>query len=385
MTLRPDIHVALVSDRATANVTPALDPDFRPREVVLVVGPRFRRQGAWLEDVLRPAGVAVSTWEVRDVWDVEHLRERMLELVAQRDGQGLALNVSGGTKPMGIAAYEVFRAFDKPIFFVHPHQDRVVWMHPAGQPPRELADHIKLGAFLRAHGALVQRQGEQRGVPENRRALTAALVDNVEALARSLATLNWLANRAEDTLVSPHLDGRQKSDRALGALIEMFEREGLVAYQGGRLRFADEAARFFVNGGWLEDHVYATLFGLRRRFPVIQDVGRSVEVTRDGDSARIPNELDVAFLADNRFYLIECKTRRWAKEPTADSPGAETLYKLDTLKDLLGGLHGQAMLVSYHELSPPHRQRARDLGLATCCGGRIRQLERHLEAWLEKG
>ena len=134
--LHPNVHLALVSERATANVVPALDPDFRPREVVLLVGPRFQRQATWLQEVLRPAGVEVSVWAVRDVWDVEHLRERVLELVAQREGQGLALNVSGGTKPMSMAAYEVFRAFDKPIFFVHPYKDRVVWMHPAGQPAR---------------------------------------------------------------------------------------------------------------------------------------------------------------------------------------------------------------------------------------------------------
>jgi len=42
-----------------------------------------------------------------------------------------------------------------------------------------------------------------------------------------------------------------------------------------------------------------------------------------------------------------------APPPRADcagGPGADALYRLDTLRDLLGGLQAEAMLVSYAEL-----------------------------------
>jgi len=36
MMFKPTIHLCLVHNTATANVTPALDPDFKPQEVIWV-------------------------------------------------------------------------------------------------------------------------------------------------------------------------------------------------------------------------------------------------------------------------------------------------------------------------------------------------------------
>ena len=144
------IHVCLVSQEPTPNLTPVFDPALTPREVILVVTPEMERRADWLEAVLRPRRVKVSRWPIERAYDLEHVRDRLLALVATRAGDDLALNVTGGTKPMSIAAYEVFRAAERPVFYVDPVRDRVIWLHdPAG--PRQaamLADRIKLAAFL---------------------------------------------------------------------------------------------------------------------------------------------------------------------------------------------------------------------------------------------
>ena len=113
----------------------------------------------------------------------------------------------------------------------------------------------------------------------------------------------------------------------------------------------------------------------------IQDIARSVEIERKVAGNAVPNELDVVFLADNRLHLIECKTRQFKGEGE-DSPGAEAIYKLDTLADLTGGLQARAMLVSYRDMSGHDRNRARDLGIAVCAGGQLRHLERHLRDFI---
>ena len=78
------------------------------------------------------------------------------------DAGTIALNATGGTKPMSIAAYEVFRTFGLPIFYVHPEQDRLIWMHPSGRPAVDLANRLDLEPFLRAHGASVTGGAVQR-------------------------------------------------------------------------------------------------------------------------------------------------------------------------------------------------------------------------------
>lgn len=211
MAMVHDVHLALVSRQATPNITPALDPDFRPREVVLLVSPDMVQQADFLEEVLSNYGLKISRWFIEDAWDIEHVRDRVLDFLIEREDQTVALNATGGTKPMSIAAYEAFRALDQSIFYVHPEKDRVIWLYPQKES-HNLEGRVKLPAFLQAHGANLGRQGSNQGVPGTRRELTGHLVKNVRRLARALGTLNWAASQAQDSLISPPLAWAQRKD-----------------------------------------------------------------------------------------------------------------------------------------------------------------------------
>ena len=93
------------------------------------------------------------------------------------------------------------------------------------------------------------------------------------------------------------------------------------------------------------------------------------------------NEIDVAALVHNRLYLIECKTRSMQGDSDAAGPGAETLYKLDSLT-ALGGLNTRGMVVSYQPLKQWDRQRADDLRIKVVEGGQLRNLDGHLANWI---
>lgn len=380
-----DTHLCLVSGQATPNLTPALDPQTRPARVVLLVSPDMRQRAVWLGRVLRSRGIRVEDWAVEDAWDIESLEVRILELLEREAdavrSQSLVLNATGGTKPMSIAAYEAFRAYDLPIFYVHPEKDRLIWMHPSGRSPRDLENRVRLDAFLLAHGARMERSRTD-GVQPRLRALTDWLVASAGTFGRALAKLNWLASEAEGGLVSRDMDPRSLGDTRLQELIDRFAAVGMLEVRGRRLRFADERARFFVNGGWLEEHAFDVCARLRGQVRSIQDVARSVDIVRETvRGEEVPNEIDVACLAENRLYLLECKTRVWRGEDAA-APGANALYRLDTLTDLLGGLQARAMLVSYHDLPSHVLRRAADLGVGVCTGRRLPELESDLLAWM---
>ncbi|MEY6433625.1 DUF1887 family CARF protein [Thioalkalicoccus limnaeus] len=376
-------HLCLVSAQPTPNLTPVLDPAVAPRRVILLVSPDMVRRADWLERVLKPRGIRVERWAITDPWDIEQVQSQLLHRLEPElrevGAGGIALNATGGTKPMSIAAYEVFRAADQPIFYIHPEQDRLIWMHPRARPPVDLANRIRLDAFLLAHGAQC-RAAVTEAIPEARRALTDWLVAHNARLAPALGTLNWLAMKATDSLRSPPLTADQRDDRALGDLLGQFARMGLLRVAGGCLHFPDEAARFFVNGGWLEEHVYGVLRALRGEQRRIQDLARGVELYReDARGAPIHNEIDVACLAENRLYLVECKTKSWKQ---GEGPGAEALYRLDALADLLGGLQARAMLVSYLPLPAHVRRRAADLRIQVCAGDRLPELRGVIARWL---
>lgn len=389
MTLKPSIHLCLIDDTVTANITPVLDPNFRPQEVILLHNQAKSYQTDCLEAVLKPTGVTVSRWTIQDTRDIEHLRDRILELLIARETEDIALNVSGGTRLMSIAAYEIFTEFNKPVFYVHPQTDDVIWMHRRDLPIVNVADRIKLPAFLRAHGAEVSQQRPASGIPPHLRRLTQELISHTESWSKPLTALNWLAQQAETSLQSPYLTESQRNWRELNALIQWLATEGLLTYQDGYLHFPDENARFFVNGGWLEDYTYSLIFGLRKALPKIQDIGHSIEIIRDSTGKAVKNELDVAFLYNNHLYIIECKTKRFLTSPETrladfDTPGADVLYKLDTLKGILGGVHTQVMLVSYHSLSTWDKQRAQDLQIATCTSQQLVNLTAALTSWVNQ-
>jgi hypothetical protein len=385
--LKPRVHVCLLYNTATANITPALDPSFRPEEVVLVHGFRQNFRADCIESVLKNYGITVTRWKLDRIFDSEHVRERMLQLTAERSDDDIALNASGGTRPMLVGAFEVFQKLQKPVFYVHPESDLISWLHRRDLPSFNCAHHIKLPDFLCTHGATLIGMAPPDGIPRNLRLLTEELIGEMDRISLALATVNWLAKSADNAeLVSPGLDDRQLSWNELRRILDRFAEEDLLTIHGRQIRFRDEAARFYVNGGWLEQHVFGLLFGLRKELPAIHDLARSVAFERRESGKSIQNELDVMFIANNRCYIIECKTKRFSAQEQnrlePDSPGTDTLYKLDTLKRLVGETRSRAMLISYRDLPRHDLERARDLGIAVCTGRQLASLENRLRSWI---
>ena len=159
-------------------------------------------------------------------------------------------------------------------------------------------------------------------------------------------------------------------------------RSASLERRGDRLRFPEEGARRYVNGGWLEDHVTTCLEQVRTEFSFIQDMATGLEYVRLNDTTSIKNELDVAFLAGNRLHIIECKTKRFQCTLTRDAPGADALYKLDAVRQQLGGRQARVLFVSYQPLLHLHRQRAADMGIRLCVGREIHYIAELLREWV---
>ena len=379
-----NVHLVLISAQAVPNITPILDERFRPSEVVMLVSKDMEQRANQLERIYRPRGIKVSRWPVDDPWDVEHIRNRVMELLDEYEQHGIALNATGGTKPMSIAAYEVFRTFDKPIFYIHPERDRLIWMHPGDRETVDLADRIKLREYLIAYGAHEVNEIHKGGVSSAVRALSAELIDHIDTYAPALSSLNWYAASADNRQLRSQELGRElKGNPAFWELLERFKEAGLLRHDENRLFFEDEDARFIVNGGWLELHAYACCLNLKKALG-IQDVAQSVKVVRQQGSNKVSNELDVALLQDNRLYLLECKTKGFSGNDRKHDEGADVLYKLDSLRDLLGGLQAKAMLVSFKQLKKHHRHRAKELKIEYCCHQDLKFLEEKIGLWLKQ-
>lgn len=372
----PQVHVCLVSDQAAANLLPALDPALRPREAVLLVSGKMKPRADALEAVLREAGVATHRVELADEHDYARLEAALLEVASERDGQSIALNVTGGTKLMALAAQAVAVAANWAVFYVDVDTDEVIWLAPA-QHRQPLQQQLRLRHYLRGYGFSLD-EGIQRPQREQRHDdLLRTLITQVGSLEQPLAQLNWLAQQAEERRsLRATLTEQQADSRALAALLREFENAGALAVDGTALTFASEAERDFVKGGWLERHVFQTVDALSSELG-LRDKASNLVVC---DTTGVKNELDVAFLARNRLFVIECKTARMDRP---EAPKAnDTLFKLAEICRRVGGLGTRGMLVSYRGLRDEEKRLAAALRIELATGGELARLKERIRSWV---
>lgn len=375
-------HFCMVSDQAAPNLLPLLDSEMKPEKVVLLVTPQMRERARYLEQVIKPRGIKVEQQDLSIVDSFEGMQEQLMAIIESEPANEIALNATGGTKWMAIAAQEVFRMNGSSVFYVKVEDDKVLFLDD-GPASHDLSQRIDLKNYLLAYGYEFRGEGQVSGLQPQLRDLCQQLVLKVAEWQGAIGQLNLLASVAEsrNTLSLSLEPTLRQRDPQLGVLLAECAEAGLLRGRvTDRIQFVDEQSRSWANGGWLESYVHSKLNELKGE-GVIQDSPRlNQHIQRIGATSH--NEVDVCFMARNRLHLIECKTKRMAGKGTEDVT-TDTVYKLDSISDL-GGLGTKSMLVSYRQLKAADRQRARDLRIQVIQGEQIQQLKTYLRDWIQQ-
>jgi hypothetical protein len=376
-------HILLISKQAVPNLVPLLDPQIKPQKAILIVSKDMQQRAKWLKSVLQKQAIQCVIKEIDNAYDIKHMQDTVINLILNNhENEQLILNATGGTKPMSIAAYEEFRVEGLPIYYVHPESDELIWLHDKETQNHQIADKVKLDNFLLAHGAQVTAL-EQHKPREKDLELAKKIINQVSYFAKAISQLNYLAQSAEKTLLSLPIENVINLQTApFYDLIDMFERDGYLTEREGKLKFKSKKNQFHVNGGWLEGWVYNQVRELKKNNVNIQESASNLKIERDlGRGKPVPNEIDTAFLYNNRLHLIECKTRRLAGN---ESTTADTLYKMDSLKPIMGGLQARGMLVSLLNVDDKARSRAAELNIKICAGEQVKNLSTHIMEMIKK-
>lgn len=375
MTTPAQIQLMLVSEQAAPNLLAALDPAMKPREAVLLVSQKMAHRAQALQAVLQESGIRTQTVPLPDEHNMAALESILIEVATQRDGQSLALNVTGGNKLMALAAQAVAQAAGWPAFYVDVDTDHVVWLDKT-RPSQALNQQLRLRHYLRSYGHTLA-EGIERPQPNAAwQSLMDDLVLNVGSLSEPIGQLNYLAQEAKPSLRTP-LSDRQLDSRSLEALLRKFEQAQLLQIKGNSLHFPSEVARSFANGGWIEHHVYQTVCQITGPL-AIRDKAVNLQIQ---DISGQPNEMDVAFLAHNRLFVIECKTARM-DNPEANKAN-DTLYKLAENCRRIGGLGTRGMLATYRPLRDSEQRLAKALNIEVVAGRDLSRLNERLKQWVK--
>jgi hypothetical protein len=369
------IQIMLVSEQAAPNLLPALDPAMKPREAVLLVSQKMTHRAQALQAVLKESGIQTQTVSLPDEHNLAALESVLIDVATQREGQSIALNVTGGNKLMALTAQAVAQAAGWPAFYVDVDTDQIIWLDKT-RPTQALTQQLRLRHYLRGYGFTLA-EGIERPQPNAVwQTLLQDLIINVGSLEEAIGQLNHLSQEAQKTL-RVSLTPRQRDHPGLDALLRKFEQAQVLKRQGDLIIFATEAARSFANGGWIEHHVYQSVCLVTGDL-AIRDKAANLQVL--GESGQ-PNEIDVAFMARNRLFMVECKTARM--NHADDLKANDTLYKLAENCRRIGGLGTRGMLATYRPLRESEQRLAKALNIDIVAGRDLARMGERLKQWVK--
>ena len=272
-----DVHVCLVSDQAIPNFVPVVDKEFRPKEVVLLVTDKMKAKAEILAKIMRErCAVGVRLLNVADAYDMTQVGEQVFALLCDEDKEQVALNVTGGTKLMAIAAYGMFKDAGYPSFYFTDNSNEIILLDsnerlPALQPPK-----IKIEDYLSLHGYPACDSLQKTVSHPQWLEFGEELVRFHMNFEDELGALNFEISKAvkenKQTLECAVPKGRNA--RNMGQLLCLLKSHDLAVQKNGKLKFADLDARQYVGGSWFEDYVFQTAKSL----PGVQDIALNVQI-----------------------------------------------------------------------------------------------------------
>lgn len=366
-------QMLLVSAQPMPNFLPILNQELKPESVTLVVSEKMKDRARWLKDeiskhqveILPDIEIGNSETDIAAVQDV---------LMKWADGHSelmgeSVLNVTGGTKPMAIAAQEVFRMAGRPVFYVDVATDLVSWVSSDNRESVRLEKSPTLNQVLGLNGFRLE-SGDFKSEVENEkwRHFCDEIASSPSDWALAIGALNNLAANSVDE--SEYARGSAKRSDALrfqygnhelaiprwNEMLDMLHADELISGATMHERFVSLEAARFCAGIWLEHFVFKKLkgFGFDRK--------RALMNARIVDEKDNRNEIDSIVVHGNTCYVIEDKTKNMKSRRDAANVADQAVYKLAQVSKSMG-LRTKGILVSARNVRPEDKDRARAYGV----------------------
>lgn len=397
------VMLALVGDQPMPNIIAALQYQPRPERLeLLVTGEEYQQIADNIAKVLKGrmtcccCQTKVKPFEVADVQSVC----RQIVEKCQKADEDLVFNLTGGTKTMAMAAYDVARELGKPALYVETANQKIIHLLPAHRPEQDiLVRELRVKHYLQAHGVEIQQEGGRPAdrtsyaltLPRPLREAADYLAREADSVYRLLDMARHRANHemqkepsAPDVLTGcwkrkSLLDYLHKADD-LSPRTEAELHEFLALLRSQRYQVLDEfevksngdmyvrmteEQRQFITGRWLEYYTFHQLdsnyFDDRRVslkvnwtdnkwriLEQVEDVDELMEGLRPGTAGtdeQPGNELDVVALRGPVLTICSCKTGQ-VDDSTQQSRGKEAIYELETIARSVGLYCRKVLVVS---------------------------------------
>lgn len=384
-----DIHVCLISAQAAPNLLPILDTQFKPKKAIFIVSEPMKEKAKFLANTFEKKGVKTEQLKIEDEFNFTAMENQLIDLVSQYENESIALNVTGGTKLMAIAAQNAFVMKNKPIFYIDSDSNHIIFItrNEKGERIADLAMNakIKLDTYLEAYGNKVIDESNPK---ENEQwiELSKEFILKYDFYKECIPSLNYHFSNAEGKNLKSEFD-IIKSNMDIVQFFKTLNNIGIIKFNEKEIDFMNEQHHKFLGGGWLEDYTYSLLKDIKG----IDDIRCNLNVANDKFTPKEKNysaknlgnqnEFDVAFLAKNKLHIIECKSQKMERQ--ADIKSDHIVYKLEALKDY-GGIKTKKCLISYFEVPQAVLNRAKTLNIKIIHGKDLQRMKSIIQDWIAR-
>ena len=333
--------IALVSDQRMQNVFPVIQQGAKYDELILVLS-KDRRTGKPLgrfvksaEDLKAVLYGYVDQIRIHDTYvdpyDIEAVRSVIFSLInsLSEPRQNMVLNISGGTKPMAIGAFQAAQSAGIKCVYTDTEDGELIWLSPDGTVDKKpIRVFLDVPTYIRAYGETVEESRTPAQLDSQRVRWSLLLMDYYEVLYKQVIHKLLLRFKRETKEsgkpVLPFRYEISPTPRQREA-IRILAQEGLWDWDESRslIVVSDMERIKFLDGSWVEVFVAHQL----HRSKYFDDV--RMNLTLEG----VEGEIDVAAVRKGRLVLIECKS---------NVKRSVQLNKLDAFRKRLGGPYANA-------------------------------------------
>jgi len=315
---------------------------FQPDRLILLesAGMKAHRMAAHFLNALKLGGLdyegrlTIQSLEAED--DLDSIRKSLQEAFGRFPSDAWTVNLTGGTKPMSIAAYEFFKARGGRIIYTNVTRPAVIRNVISGEAI-ECTHRPRIREFLAGYGFEFRKDAKTIQESESR---ASQWSDCATLLARH-ATGHSLVQLDEGERKKGREKGLELSPERIAPQIAPVIHNTLMQTIWKDNNAATKLSKYeveFLTGGWLEVFFWDLLSRHANELG-LWDIRLGLEVGRNGDSAT--NEFDVTFMRQHALAMVECKSG--AQE---HDPGSDILYKVEAVTRQFRAIRVQSFLAT---------------------------------------
>ena len=370
------ILLCSATDHNPVNILPLESDHINPDLIYVAITERMQQQGENLIAEFKIIGKKALALKIENEQSLQALIQQYENWLLEHQDDEIIVNLTGGTKPMSIAGYQVFNGYGFRCFYQNLKPNQLVWLDDE-TTISDIGSKISLERYLKSYQFDVVKKQKLHEVDSNYKKYAQLLYTELCKAGRYQHTCQLIsklnAHASEKNL--PDLKDFSLTHDDEAFLIHLSYETDLFKLRGNSIEWQTEQDRAFIAGGWIE-YLTASLLSNDK----YRDISLSVEIAKSTQriNAKTFQESDVMAMQQQQLLMVECKTINWRSSKNPSTYASEAIYKLSALGDI-GGLNTKAVFVSLYDLPDAAKTRAAEHNIHVIAGqSAILQLKQHL-------